>query len=489
MNHPFRKITDIKKRSDGIRPKINFRDLKNSKTSPPPKQEKYNREEEPIQPIRTVLENKEEIVVKRYAPQKEAIIEQESAVYEEKEALPRPGQKSTFDKLSLLKKPKAFPRSRRQLLIVGGIAVFALIIVLLSAVFNSVTISFKPRLETVELQNMLTAIDTSVSQTLIPQKVIPAERLEFSRKVTLNFPTTGKEYIEDRASGKLKIFNSYSSSPQALIANTRFVTDSGVTYRLVKNILIPGAEIEEGKIIPQYIETTAIADQPGEQSNLAGEINLKIPGFKGTPKYNTFYAIASEGFSGGFKGEAKVVSKDDLKRGQEEVSKAVYNELKDELDKRVPDRFKLLDGLKEIQITKIASPSEKIRAEQFSVEAQATGRILVFREKDMLELVKKLAISDPKKIYVEDSANLNFSIRGVDFSRGRADLTVQGGLKTKNSWSAEEFAQMLKGKKEGSMANFLKNQNEFAEFKISFFPPWLSTASSNPQKIRFMEVK
>ncbi len=74
------------------------------------------------------------------------------------------------------------------------------------------------------------------------------------------------------------------------MVRTRFLALDGKIFRLTKGITVPGAKIVEGKIIPSSIEAAVIADQPGEAYNIGPVSRFSIPGLKGTPKYEAFYA-------------------------------------------------------------------------------------------------------------------------------------------------------------------------------------------------------
>lgn len=370
----------------------------------------------------------------------------------------------------------------------GGLGVVLILGVLLSTVFARLTVTLKPRVDTLTLQDTLVLLDASVSRPLFEQKVIPAERLEFNKKITGEFESTGREYIEEKARGKVKIYNRFSSSPQALVEGTRFLTDSGALYRLAKNIVIPGAKIEEGKIVPESLEAELFADKAGEEGNLSGEHTLKIPGLKGTAKYEGFYASLSGGFSGGFKGEARVVSKEDLKKAEEQVTKKLYEEFQQEMARKIPLDFKVMDSLREIQVSKLDAPRLNAKRDKFSAEAAGRGRLIIFRESDSVAVLKETALKDDKtREYVDGSASLQYQIKTVDFEKGRAEVVVRGSLKAKAVVLEKELAEAIKNKKEGSIAEVLKGRNELAAFSMAFFPPWLFKAPPDLLKIKFIE--
>ena len=381
-------------------------------------------------------------------------------------------------------------RGGRRLLrlgIMGGCAVTVILIVVFSTVFARVTITVTPRIDTIPVEDRVVALDTSVSKTLAAQGVVPVEYLTFSRTVGDEFEATGSQFVEEKARGLVRVYNRFSSSPQTLVSTTRFVTDGGVLYRLPSTIRIPGAEIVEGKIVPQLIEVELTADEPGEGSNYSGEVNLTILGFKGTPKYAGFFGTAPHGFEGGFRGTAQVVASDDIKRAQEQVTKRVVEELKQEVVQKIPPDFKLIEALQEVQVSRLDTPSVGSRARRFVAETEAKVNVFVFRETDITEFLKATMLGgDVTKEIVDGAAEIRYRVRTVDFRKGRAELVVQGALKARSVVPHGELVEFIKGKKEGSIVEFLKSVDRIARFQVKFFPPWRSRAPDDAQKIRII---
>lgn len=371
--------------------------------------------------------------------------------------------------------------------VVSGLVAALVLIMVTSTIFARLTIRLEPRIEKLILPETVLALDISVSKILVEQRVLPAERLEFFQTMREEFNSTGKEFIQEPARGRMRIYNRFSSSGQTLVQGTRFLTDSGILFRLTKNIVLPGAKIEEGKIVAEYAEAELVADRPGEEANIAGEVSLKIPGFKGSSKYEGFGGVAPAGFSGGFKGEARVVSREDLKNAEEQVTKKVYEALSREIIKKVPPDFKFLDALRQIQISKLDIPREKERRDRFIIEATAQAKVLIFRESDTIVLLKDVLLKeDSNKDLLGEFAVLSYRVRDVDFEKGRATAILQGEIKARSNISTGGIANLVKNKKEGSIVEILKGRSEIAAFNLSFFPPWLFKAPADPAKIFFV---
>lgn len=368
----------------------------------------------------------------------------------------------------------------------AGLAALIAVLALLSTVFARVTLILRPALEQISVEDVLVAFDTSVSKTLVSQRVLPAELFRFSRTERGEFSATGEKFVEEKARGTARIYNEFSSSPQALVATTRFLAPDGTLYRLSRAVTVPGAKVEDGKIVPQYIEAELAADTIGESGNKTGEIRLIIPGFKGSSKYEGFYGVAPAGFAGGFRGKARVVSEDDLKKAQEEITKNAYQLLERELAAKIPSEFKVTEGLRKIQISEIDAPRVNSPGERFTAGASALADVFAFRGGDVVELLKELILKgDTAKEFVSGSEDIQYQVRAVDFAKGRAEVLLRGTVKVKSVISQDELATLVAAKKEGSILEALKKRSELAEYRIAFFPPWLFKAPADTEKIKF----
>ncbi|MDZ4286067.1 MAG: hypothetical protein U1A23_04005, partial [Candidatus Sungbacteria bacterium] len=237
----------------------------------------------------------------------------------------------------------------------------------------------------------------------------------------------------------------------------------------------------------QFIEADLIADKAGEESNVSGQVNLHIPGFKGTPKYDGFYGIAISGFSGGSVGQGKVITRDDLVKAQEAVSKKVFDDLRQSMAQKIPANFTLIDSLSEIRIVSMNAPKEKTRADRFIVQVNATARVFVFRSADVFKLLDELVLKgDTTKSIIESSADLHYQIKNVNYERKIADVNIAGSVKTKAVIISEELKSLVVGKKEGSLIDAMKQRRDIATFRVAFFPPWMFSAPTNPDHINII---
>lgn len=365
----------------------------------------------------------------------------------------------------------------RKLTVWGLIAAVAAVIILPITFFSGFSVTIIPKVRTISVSGMDFSADTDTTAVDMPAHKVPAIAVVLEKTAEQDYDATGKKYIEEKAQGKVLIFNAFSSSPQALIANTRFQDASGRIFRLPSAILIPGTKVVEGKIVPSSIQATLVADAVGEEYNI-GPAELRISNFRGTPKYEAFHAKAENGFSGGFKGEARVVETDDLRRASEDLTKRVFDQLKSDLQNKVPSGpdFIVPEGAREITITGIQQPNAGDRQSRFRVSVSARGRLMAVRRSHINQIIAENLLPKESELpakfpgsqekLVVASAKLETDGKTMTFSATGDFIYWREG-------KIGDFVQTLKTSTPEKAEIYLRNREEIDSFRIKKFPAWL----------------
>lgn len=366
----------------------------------------------------------------------------------------------------------------------SGMGVLIVLMVLLSTVFANVAITGHVKTETVDIGEIPLLLDVSASGPLASERVIPAESLTFSKGAQEQFPATGESLLDVRARGQVRIYNNYGAFPQPLVATTRFLTEQKVLYRIPKDVVVPGATVTDGAVVPTFVETELVADRAGEAGNVLGETKLSIPGFVGSPKHAGFYAVAASGFSGGMRGTSTVVTASDVQQASQTVSKHVVAELERVAAEKIPQEFRLVDALNEVSVTKLDAPSPGAGGETFTVTAQAEARVLIFRDSDVTAVLGAALLSgDKSRELVADLSGIGYAVRDVDFAKGIAHLDLTGTVKIRAVVDPGEIVALVQGKKKGTMSAALRSVSGVDSFGIRIFPPWRSRAPHAAHRI------
>jgi len=368
----------------------------------------------------------------------------------------------------------------------AGVAVAGVLLVfgLFGWFFGKVTVSLAfiktPFEETFDI-----AAEKSREVADAEKEIIPAVLFTEEKNIVQTFKASGRERVARKAKAKVTIYNAFNSKPQVLVATTRFQTPDGKIFRLDQQITVPGANVEDGKIVPAGIEASVTADQAGEAYNIGPIAKMSIPGFKGSERYDGFYAVLGGKADGGMVGEAPVPTEADIKEAETKTREAVLAAVSGSLSRRLPAEYTLLEEASEVGVTKLTVNTEADESGNFTVFGEARQSVLVFREKDILYLLgeKTDALSANKEL---QDVKLKYENIKANFNSGTLafKITAQGVLVS--PFSSSDFKSKLAGASLDNLKRELASVTGVSEAKFFVYPPWIWNVPSNPDRI---EVK
>jgi len=94
---------------------------------------------------------------------------------------------------------------------------------------------------------------------------------------------------------------------------------------------------------PGTVEVTVYADEAGESYN-RGLTDFVIPGFKGAPQFENFYARSVTSMTGGFIGEQLVVEDSLLASTRQVLREEIETTLRSDIAKQTPEGFVFFDN-------------------------------------------------------------------------------------------------------------------------------------------------
>lgn len=372
---------------------------------------------------------------------------------------------------------------------VGAVVAFFLICgIIFSIVFASTVITVRPVTAQVSIAPLTVTANSNINVLDVVGREIPALKIVTENAYKVSRSASGKKYLEEPARGTIKIFNVFDSSPQTLVRTTRFVDPDGKIFRLVNTTTVPGAKVQEGKIIPSSVEAEVVADRAGEEYNIQ-PARFTIPGFKGTPKFGGFYGESSSPMKNGFRGEARVVTAEDIKNGQEEVTRELFAKLRSELDGKIPsgDEFVVLDGARNILVTDLASPKAGARKDEFTIDGRGRAEVVMFKKSDLFSLLGSVLLSSERpSIILENPDGVTLKNVRLNAAKGELTFTVEGSATAVRSVQIQEMQSGLAGKTIARAEAYLRGRPEITGFAIKIFPFWRWRI---PNKIEKIEVK
>ena len=225
---------------------------------------------------------------------------------------------------------------------------------------------------------------------------VEARVFEETVAIQESFDATGAQNAETRrATGTVIIYNDYSEEDQPLVATTRLLTEDEKLYRITESVVVPG---KEGST-PGEVEVSVKADEAGEEFNIEPS-RFTIPGFRGSPKYDGFYAESQEAFLGGGAGESEtnIVSESDISRARETMEKRVRALAMERIAEKLEDGWMLSEEAVEVTIEEAdAFPAEGTVAEKFEYSIAATARAIAADQADIEAYARQELFDDARR--------------------------------------------------------------------------------------------
>jgi hypothetical protein len=367
------------------------------------------------------------------------------------------------------------------------LCVLGLLIYLVLVVMPRTQITIYPKKESIKFDAEIT-VDKNTDTVDSNSGTIPGQLFNVEEIQTKEFPATGEKEVEEKASGKIMVYNQYSSSSQTLVKTTRFRSSDGKIFRLVNTTTIPGASIEEGKIIASSKEVDVAADEAGEAYNI-GPTDFTIPGFEGTPKYTAFYGKSTEVMAGGAKGKMKVATADDISGAINIVTLELKDKVSKEFEAKIPKDLKLL---KNSQTLEVVESKSSLKANQpgqkftISIRIKASG--IAFKEQDALYCIEK-NVSDKisgNKTILLSTIKIDYSILKLDLNQGKAIYACNIGAEAALNIDEQKIKSDLAGKSETEVKKYLSSLPEIESAKVVFWPFWVKKVPENKNKIKVL---
>jgi len=309
--------------------------------------------------------------------------------------------------------------------------------------------------------------------------------LKHSIEATDSIAATGRESVEEKASGRIVVYNNHSEAQQLLIKNTRFEAPNGEIYRVRNSFNVPGKKAD-GKA--GNIEVTVYADKPGEDQNITAlGTKFTIPGLKGDPRYDTFHAELSEPITGGFIGERAIVDEDVLNASRTQLQSELREKVNTAIRDRASENLQVFDG--GIFTTFESQPLAYAENGTATVREVAQIYAVAFNKVDLARMLAVTALAAPEEgdILIDNPQALTMTIvnkEGVDIAN---DALIQFTLEGRSllTWQidTESLKQDLVGKHSGALNTVMGGYPGIQSAQATLRPFWRSEFPSEVDAI------
>jgi hypothetical protein len=346
-----------------------------------------------------------------------------------------------------------------------------------STFFAGATVTVYPRTAAVSPPSTITAAPNAPAGTLSYQV------MSITQSASTSVPATGSKQVSLEASGPITIYNTYSSASQRLIANTRFEAPDGKIYRIHDSVVVPGGTKKSDGTYDAGTATAVLyADSPGADFN-RGTTKFTIPGFKGDPRYNNFYAQADK-ITGGFVGNQPAVAQTDLDNAQKQLEQNLQTSAGSALTSEIPDGFIAIPGSFQVTYSDIAQTAQGNNSATLSESITASGSII--RASDLAAAIARTTVQGygGEAVNFADIKQISLGVGTSSKAVGPIQITLAGNPTLVWQFDPGALKQAIVGKKKSdfeSIVDTFKPAITKAEAKIR--PFWQSTFPTDPAKI------
>jgi hypothetical protein len=368
-------------------------------------------------------------------------------------------------------------------LVVGGI--FAAVLALGAAVFftsGKATVVITPQQQELDEQ-----IQVQVSDAFLQVDdqfgKIPGQLVSAVKSSTATAPATGNRDVASKARGTITVHNEYSSSPQALVATTRFADASGRVFRTLQSVSVPGSTVVEGKPVAGTAQVLVIADKAGPDYNIpAGKFTIVAFTEKGdTERAQRIYGLSGEPMSGGASGPSSVVTQADYDAAAAEATRSVNGALKESLTQGVQGLRVLDEALPVVTLSATARPDDA--ASEVVVTASASLKTVAFRQDDLNELVKRVIARNSRLEVVPEQLTLGYS--DVSWKPDTGVLSFSISVKGPAYQPIDTAAVMsdIMGKNAHEVQEYFQSRENVGSATVSLTPFWARSVPERESKI------
>jgi hypothetical protein len=389
------------------------------------------------------------------------------------------------------KKPTAVVRHKKERnfpwKIFSGVGVLVLVLLcgFLYFKLQKVTVEIWPNVETLSYTQTV-LVDKSAQIVSVEDNTIPAKYVEVESTESQEFPATGNGSNGGEATGTVTIYN--KSTSITLKDGTHLLSDSGKYFITLAKIVVPGGT----KSKPGSVRVKVKAVEGGENFNI-GPANFSIPKLSGTNYYYSIYGVSTEAMSGGYTGDVKKITEDDIINAKDSLVDKVSGKALEDLKSKIGEGYVLLDDAVSYTTTSAESDTKAgTVTDKFNYTVNVKAEALAFKKSDLDEFVKDYVVSQMSEAnsILDNSTKVEYTLKTIDRDKGimKIDVNFSSGVyKTINKNSLS----MLLTSKNSSQITDIVNSNltdSVSRVKVNFWPFWV-TKSPKGQKGINIELK
>lgn len=318
------------------------------------------------------------------------------------------------------------------------------------------------------------------------------ELLSLAEEGEKRVTATGQEKVTTKSTGRIIVYNSFSTTPQRLIKNTRFESTDGFIFRISESIVVPGYKKKaDGSIEPGSISATVFADGTGDTYNLA-PTRFTVPGLKGSEQFDKVYAESKEKFGGGFDGMKYIINEEELATAKQ----SLHQELRDVLLKKVettkPNGYIFYEP--SITFAYNTLPATDAGPQTVVIKEQARLLAPLFKMETFASRIAKQTVpgytSDPIRIVDPNTLTFSYTSSSTDdiSTKETLDFTLNGKATLVWVFDSEALRSGLKGIGKTALPTVISDYPGIDKAEVKIKPFWKTSFPTDISEISIVEV-
>ncbi|MCL5438366.1 MAG: baseplate J/gp47 family protein [Patescibacteria group bacterium] len=374
----------------------------------------------------------------------------------------------------------SFLKSGNKIIFIPPVIITLLILLFVFYIFYlgaEVTLNINPK-SVEKNQDISFVID---KKTDFSKNIIAGKPISVSESGDTSTPATGKKETGDKAKGSITLYSRFTEE-KTLPAGTTIVSPNDLHFTLDKDVTISSGS-GDASSLPVTKKADVTAKEIGKEYNLPSGTKFTISSYPTA----TIVAKNDSAFSGGTKKEITIVSKDDVDKLTDEVTKKFEKKAKDDIIKKINSDSSIIPVFSDITLSK-KQFSKKPGDETSSVSLKATidYTVLSYLNEDLKSFSANLLKNDIQDMVIN---NLDPSIKNPKIKNEKevtGTIAIKASLLSKID--EKKMTEKIKGKSFKEAKEVLSKLPQVSGSSIFLSPNIPFLPEILPQKARNIKI-
>jgi hypothetical protein len=301
--------------------------------------------------------------------------------------------------------------------------------------------------------------DPTITDISLENRVIPSIVDIISSSVDGTYESTGSQTGGTKSEGEITIINK-TSTPQQLVASTRFRSEKGKQFRLKESVIVPANSSTNGIIR---------AEAAGTEYNItAGK--LTIPGLEDTPtKFASIYGELKTDLKNGATEDGTIVTNEDIDKARLDLQSKLTEVVNTQITEK--DGLKVLaiqSKLNDIQYEALPNVGDGIRS--FNVKANSSLSGVFYKEEDLDKVIRSLLETQVLESQELRDIDIRFDKQQEFPDKQAVKIRIYVNYKVQNKFDKDKITNNIRLKTVSQSKSYLENLDNVDTVDLNLTP-------------------